>query len=567
MADDRVFDRLSSELSLEERKNLLDKLSSHSSISKNLLYEGKENANLEDIEVRYAQLPWYYHLWYFLLSLFKAKPPVKVYEDQQIAKLGREILEFSPGLYDYQRNQLLTEFYNILQTLKEGARFFYTALDASVNRNKGAFYAFLGSLELGEIHNRLKIDTDPRLIEERNPHVPESELRQLALGIMEDAIAEISESQRQTMYYDARVLYCLRELSSFLFDRIIMAFSPDASAQKYSCPANIVREQLLSLNNILYSIREPPPMPLLESLFVFMLQERAGKGEFDINAEMRRLLSQAEDAVIVLREFNRQVPLTFILRCLSRNLSLAPKAISGGEDWFVVFRDYWKRYIELRLAEYLNERRRQKMLDSFRYFLKGTSLKMLGNVASDTNPDGFPLKTSMAFSFLLSFYSAVFIKEINLTIRPILIDGEFYKPENRVEFTESYNDLIKLEDLIKKFEAKIAPSGDYGKRYEFAREEMSSLSVKRRKIQIVMEEADEEADHIIEQTAGAMGNLLKILKEIIKKDGDGKYDTLTNMAKLAGKGNAFVTGISESIEKLQKALQLLDDIAAMETEQ
>ncbi|MDR2103382.1 MAG: DUF5312 domain-containing protein [Treponema sp.] len=567
MADDRTFDQLAAELSLDERKNLLGKLSSHSSISSAPLYEEEEETNFKDVEARYAQLPWHCRLWCFLLSLFKAQPPVKVYENQQIAKLGREILESSPGLYDYQRSLLLTEFYNALQTLKEGARFFYTALDASVNRDKGAFYAFLGSLELGEIHNRLKIDTDPRIIVERNPQVPESEVRQLALGIMEDAIAEITEDQRKAMYHDARSLYCLKELAAFLFDRIIMAFSPDAAAQKYSCPANMVREQLLSLNNILYSIREPPPMPLLESLFVFILQERVGKSAFDINAEMRRLLSQAETAVVILREFNKQVPLTLILRCVSRDLSLTPKTISGGEDWFVVFRDYWKRHIEMQLAEYLNERRRQKMAETFRYFLKGTNLKMLGNTVSDTNPEGIPLKSALALSFLLSFYSAVFIKEINLIIRPILIDGEFYKPENRVEFTESYNDLIKLEDIIRKFEAELAPSGDYGKRYALAREEMSSLPVKRRKIQIVMEEVNEEADRIIEQTAKAMTTLRKILGEIIKKDGEGKYNALANMTKLMGKGNAFVTGLSESIEKLQKALQLLDDIAAMETEQ
>jgi hypothetical protein len=565
MAEDGTFKRLSSELSLEERKNLLDKLTSHSSISKAPLYEEEEDAPSEDVDAQYAQLPWYYHLWYFILSIFKAKPAAAIYADRQVAKLGREIEESSPGFYQYQRNQLLTDFYNALLSLKEGARFFYTALDASVNRDKGAFYAFLGSLEFGEIYNRLKFDTDPNAVMKANPKISETELRQLALGIMEDAVAEITEAQRKAMYYDARVLYCLKELGSFLFDRVILAFSTN-STQEYTCSASIVREQLINLNNILYSIRVPPPIPLLESLFVFILQDRVGEPGFDINLEMRSLLAHAEDALVAIRDFNKQVPLTRILRCASRNLSLSPKAISGGEDWFVVFREHWKQYIDTQSAEYINARRRQEMIETFRYFLKGTSLKILDNVASDTNPEGIPLKTSFALSFLLTFYSVVFMSDINIIIRPILIDGEFYKPENRVEFTESYNDLIKLEDMIRKFERKLAPAGDYGKRYGLARAEMTSLPAKRRKIQIVMEEVDEEADGIVEQANRAMQNMVNVLEGIIRKDTDGKYDTLVNMTKLAGKGTDFTAGITESIDKFKKALRLLNDIEIMEIE-
>jgi hypothetical protein len=567
MAGDETFNQLTSELSLEERKNLLDKLTGHSSISPTPLYEEPEEDTVDDIETQYAQLPWYYHLWYFLLSFFKAKSPINIYADQQVAKLGKEIERSFPEFYQYQRNQLCTEFYNALVDLKKGARFFYNALDASVNRDKGAFYAFLGSLELGEAHNRLKAETDPRLVTESNPAVPEAELRQIALGFMEDILGGITENQRKTMYYDARVLYCLKELASFLFDRIIMAFSCDDATQNYTCSANLVREQLITLNNILYSIREPPPMTLLESLFVFILQDRMGEPEFDINTEMRTLLSRAENALASLRKFNKEVPLTAILRCTSRNLSLSPKAISGGEDWFIVFREHWKRQIEMLFTKYLSTRRRQEILDTLGYFFNGTNLKMLGNAASDSNPEGIPLKTSFALSFLLTFYSAVFIRDINMVIRPILIDGDFYKPENRIEFTESYNELIKLEDLIKKFEGKIASIGDFGKRYALARGEMIALPAKRRKIQIVMEEVDEEAEEIIEHTTRAMRVMVNVLGGIIKKDIMGKYDTLSNMAKLAGKGTSFVAGITESIQKFEKALHLLDDIMILEVEQ
>jgi hypothetical protein len=59
--------------------------------------------------------------------------------------------------------------------------------------------------------------------------------------------------------------------------------------------------------------------------------------------------------------------------------------------------------------------------------------------------------------------------------------------------------------------------------------------------------------------------MINILNGILKKDPDGKYDTLGNLSRLAGKGPAFLNGISESIQKFRKTLQLLDDIDAMES--
>jgi hypothetical protein len=564
METDGIFNRLVSELSLDERNNLLDKLNSQTSMARDLLYLSDNTAPAMDIEEEYKQLPWYYRVWYFILSFFRQRPPKQLFSDQMVSKLGRVIDAQVPGLYDYHNDLLLPEFHRELVDLKEGSRFFYTALDSSVNRDRGAFYAFLASLEMGEVHQRLITETDPDYIVDRQKDISESELRQAAFRAMEDAIAAITEEERTAMYYDVRLLNCLKELSAFLFDRVILAFAVDSAYSGAVCSARVVKDQLLNLNHILFSLKETPPMTLLESLFVFILQEHTGEPGFQINTEMRNLLTKAEKAVAAIRDFNRHVPLTLILRCVFRNLSLDPKAIGGGEDWFVVYREYWKRHVELRYAEYMRERRHRELNNSFKYFLKGTNLKILGNVVSESNPNGLPVGRAFSLAFLLTFYSVVFMGDINKVIRIILLDGEFYKRENRTEFTESYNELIKLEDTIKKFEENISPSGDLGKRFVQARNDMSSLPVKRRKVQMVVEEASAEADRIVERCRGAFHSLINILNGIIKPDSAGKYDTLANLSALSGKGTTFVNGIAESIQKFQKALQLLDDIDAME---
>ena len=561
----KTLNRLISEMTLEERHNLLDKLKGQSNFSADPLYEAEEEKEepQENFEQLYASLPWYYRLYYYILSFFKSRPPVKIFEDSQIGKLGREIDAQSPGLYDYQQNYLLADFYRCFTDLKDAARFFFEALDASVNRDKGGFYSFLGSLEMPDVHRRLLTDTEPEIIEQMMPDAPGNEIRQRAFRIMEDAFSAISTDQKNAMYNNARSLNCLKELSSFLFDRVIMAFGFAKSGQ--SCSANIVKDPLLNLNNILFSMQETPPLPLLESLFIFLLSEKSGEKDFDMSTEIRGLLGKAENAIASIRAFNKKVPLTRILRCAYRDMNLTPKQISGGEDWFVVYREHWKRQIETKFEEFMRTRKHNELANSFRYFLKGTNLKILNNVISDSTPDGLPVSEAFALSFLLTFYSAVFMADINKILRPILIDGEFIKRENRTEFNESYNNLIKLEDDIRRFEMNISPKGDFGKRYSLAKQDMTSLPIKRRKIQIVMEDVSREASGIMERSREAMANMVNVLNGILEKDPSGKYDTLVNLTQLSGKTPVFINGVTDSIMQFQKALQLLDDINAVGT--
>ena len=553
-------------MSIEERHNLLTKLKSQSSLSDEPLYLGEnETIPTEDIEVEYNKIPWYYRLWYYILSLFKTKPPVKIFEDNQVAALGAKIDEISPGLYDSQKNLLLPVFYQQIEKLKEAAHFFYTALDVSVNRDRGAFFSFLGSLEMPEVHKRLSDETDPSTIAGRHQDMPESDLRQVSLRAMDDALIMVTEDHRDAMYSNARSLNCLKELSSFLYDRVIMAFDFNSTVNGDTCSAGVVRDLLMTLNNTLFSLRVVPQIALLQSLFVFLLQERAGDHGFDISLEIRSLLLKADDALAVIRKFNQLVPLTLILRCSTRNMTYSPREISGGEDWFSVYRDYWRRRIEAVFAEYLKERRQRELLEAFRLFLKGKSLKFLENTQTDTNQEGMPIKGAFALSFLNTFYSAVFMPEINFILRPILIDGDFQRKENRIEFTEGYNNLIKLDDEIKKFEREISLSGEYGKRYMQARQEIASLPIKRRKIQIVIDDAQEDADKILGRAREASQIMVNILGGILGRDTRSKYLSLTNLPKISGKDNKFINGVGDVIQQFKKVLKLLDDIEVMES--
>jgi hypothetical protein len=559
------FNKLISNLSVEERHGLLERLKSQSSLSAEPLYNEESTAVPSgDFETGYSKLPWFYRLWYYIVSLFKSKSPAKIFEDSRVSLLGSKIEEKTPGLYDYQNGMLLPLFYRQMEKLKEASHFFYSALDASVNRDRGAFFSFLSSLEMPNVHKALQRETDLEFIAEKHKDLQEQELRQMALKAMDEALNLVTDENRNTMYFNARSLNCLKALSSFLFDRVLMAFSFSKTENGETCSAGVVRELLLTLNNILLSLKVVPPMTLLESLFVFILHEKAGEQNFDITREIHILLAKAENSLAIIREFNRHVPLTWILRCSTRDMSLSAREISGGEDWFVVYRDYWKKRIESMFSNYSKEHRQKELMEILRYFLKGKELQTLDNIKTDLNPDGMPIKGAFALSFLYTFYSAVFMPDINWVLRPILIDGDFQNKEGRIEFTESYNNLIKLEDEIKKLDSKMSPSGDYGERYKQVRQEMTSLPVKRRKIQIVLEDAEEDAGRILEQAGDAFHVIVKVLNGILGRDINSKSYALNNLAKISEKESGFVTGMGEVVLQFQRVVKLLEDMEAIE---
>jgi hypothetical protein len=560
-----VLEKLVNGLSLEERHSMLQKLQALAALPPESLYPVSSEPGAEPgLEDQYAALPWYYRLYYFILGLFKNRVPKQLFLNSRIGKLGRRIdLEY-PQFYNSQKALLLGEFHRFLSTLKGDARFFFDALDVSVNRDRGGFFAFLGSLEMPGIHRKLEAETEPSLLRAGNPSIPEAELRQAALRVMEEALGEITEAQRTTMYRNARSLYCLKELASFLYDRVLLAFS--AAEGEQNCSVYVVKDMLGSLNNILFSLRDPPSLPLLESLFIFILQERLKDPDFDRNQELQRLLRRAERALSSIRNFNRRLPLTLILKCGNRDMAYCPRQISGGEDWYAMYRDYWKRYVNSRFSAYLKERRHRELGEACQAFFRGEKTLALNHALSEEDSAGFPLDQSLSLSFLLSFYKLVFVPEIDPCLQPLMAEGEFLKKENRAEFAGAYNDLAGLGADIEALDGKIGNEGIYGERYAQARQEMSALPVKRRKIQLVLEDASGEGRAITERARGAIGSITGLIGGILKQEPGGRYDSLSNISQLEKKIPDLQEALRKAGELFKESLRILDDAVMLETE-
>jgi hypothetical protein len=561
MSEDRTFGRLVAGLSLDERMDLLDKFKTQSAISKAPLYDDTNDAAIDSFGENYENLSWFMRLFYRFQGLFKGRSPKQIFDDSQVARVGKIINSHAPGLYDYRTDLLLPEMYEKLTELRGAARFFYRVLDRSINHDKEAFYAFLASLEMGALHQRLIVQTTPEYLSSHNPGAWEGELRQLALNNLNEGLQSIGETEKGLMYSNVRSLSCLKALAAFHFDRLILNFTPEKKGQNSVCAGKIVKDMLLSLQDVLFALKQPPSMALLESLFVFSLQNQQNETSSNVTLEMQGLLDQAENSLEKIRDFNRQVPLALILRCITRNTRLEPNDLGGGEDWFVIYRDYWKRQVDETFNTYIRKRRYENLIETFNSFFKNTALSLLENAESPQNPGGFPVPNVYSLSCLKTFFQMAFIEDMSQYLSVILLEGIFYQKEKQILFTESYNDILKVGGTIQHFEDKIAPDGYYGKSYFISvSKEQPSTSVKQRKSQTAHAEAVDEAARIVANTRKSLLDMINILKEII----DVKIDSPVNLSYISSRIPGFMKGLVGSINQLQQFLLLLDNIAAIE---
>lgn len=584
-----VFYDIVSRLSLEERWDLLQKLKRTNPISGEALQseEWDSGAGL-NAKVLFERESWFFRFWFSILGIFKSKNPVKLYENARMVKLGRKIESSAPAMFDYKKDRLLPAFYERLERLKAAAGFFHHALNSGFSLNRGAFFGFLASLEIPELHKRILEETNPDMLEQRFPEDSETDLRKKAVQAMEDTLKILNTGAKTGMYGDSRSLHCLRELSSFPFDRILTMFSPDPALKGNCCPPQAVMDSLLPLAHILYSIKAVPPMTLLESLFIFSLQEKepsetdglwvsggtVGAAETAIKAavqaELEKMMKGAETALESIRTFNAEVPLLDILRFSSRDMELSPREISGGEDWLVIYREYWRGKIEDVFTASIESRKGKKLQNAFDAFLKGTEIKPLSNAVSAGNPGGFPVRGAYTLAFLRTFYSTVFIPEMNDAIKIILLEGDFFLKQDNTLFTEIYSVFFNLENNIRKFDKSISPEGDIGGRYELIKREMNGQPLaKRRKIELLSNEAAAAARKIIDPAVKAAQNMTELLSKILVRNTEG--GTIANIdwliAQNSGAGQAvnLLQSLTDSIEILQQFNHIMEDIEVFES--
>ena len=568
MADRSIFDNLVAELSTTERRDLLQRLKSSAAVSTEPLYgpSSLPRTAHPDSAVRIAELGVLSRLVLFLKSVFTGKSREEILREEDLREIGRRVESRFPELLDRRRDLLLEGMADEIRRLRDSARFFYEVLDRSVEKDKAAFFAFLGSIELPETHARLLSDCDPFALAERAPSSAESEVRSSVMDAYERAVDELDERGRRAMYHDLRSLLFLKRLSGFLFERILGSFregaGPGGSAAATFAET---RELFIALGDILFSMAQAPTIELMEALFVFLERDEIARPESDAESVIGADLAKAESALGRIRSFNGRLPFADILRIVTGDPAYAPSELPGGEDWLVIYKSFWWERIENRLQQWKAERRYRELAEEIAAFVGEPGPAGFAHISREQSESSPPVRQEMSLRFLDAFFRGPFLRELNRPLKLLLVEGEFYRKDNRVEFTDAYDCLARLPESLAGLDARLGPAGETGATWIAAKSEMGPAQVKRRKVQAIARGAEEDAERLVRAAGEALGSLVCVIRGVLKGEAGGRYDSLSNLSFMDGKANKeYLRSLDQSKDRCEKARSFLAELSGLD---
>lgn len=552
------FERLTLTISPDERRSLLSRLKEQSKDIEILAFDRGSESLPFDAGEAFKGLSPFMKILYTVIAFFSGVKSEEAFKEDARKKLALKIQTQNPLMFDAKRSVVRLQFKNEMKSLQNASEFFGKIFEHSIDIDRAGFFAFLITFELEALGTKIASDTDPDRHAARFPGKSESDIRINILDTLEDIVSLISPEERKLMYEHSRKLACLKKLSVFPFAKIIEAFNIDADNDECASLSSITKD-LSELANILFSLKSPPSITLLEALFIYALHlEDVSESEI-IESDVASKLALAHEALNILKSFMNKVPLIDLIRYGISNLIYVPDELSGGEDWLALCKQYWKSNIEKSFLNRNKEIARKRYRAQVPVLLKTKDIPIFLNIHAEEKEDSPGVAFDYLFSYLSGFYSGVFTQEYIRPLKILLLDGEFYKKDNRSEYTEAFTTIQKIDETLKAFDQRLGPNGDLTMHFRNAKAE-KVLSIRKTKVHAARSRVEGDAKAVIMLILNALYTITLVANGVLKGDSSGKYDSIANIGYIDGKNNAyFKKSLIEAIEGIDKALVFLRD--------
>ena len=565
MAEQTAFETLVAQLSREERKNLLDQIRLSSAISGEPLKKPEDEAEEVDIVKEYEEAGFLVRLMLFFRSLFSGKEKLELMEEHLLARFGREIERLNPGLISAQEDIFLQEMYGEIEGLKKAASVFTVPLETALGSRIRVFVAFLVGFEIEAVHSRLMEETDPFCDQEHYRGMSDAAVRSELEMKLEDLLQDISRADRERITEHMGALRSLKELTDYGFDPVLGHFENNDLPHPKACFIRNISENLGELAKVLLGLVTPPDPKVLQALYLFLYEKELEDEEFDLEERMKRQLERSENALNTIRNFNRNVPLIKILKYAKRDINYRPSRPAGGEDWFTRYRGFWEDRVGEKYKAFVEENRREVLIEDAKEFLEVHDFPFLDNYTTEWMDTKVPLRYRFSVGFLKAFIHLYILDRLNRPIKLILIDGEFYKDQNRRDFTDAYNGLLQIDEQVKSLERDLGIRGNVRRQLEEIEKEIIPIPLKKKKMRQALAKLEGDASQIVHAGFQNIKLLHDVLYGVLHGQVGGRFDTLANLGHLGGRENVAVKrNISEAVSCIRKALDLLDELTKVE---
>ncbi|MEE8440798.1 MAG: DUF5312 family protein [Spirochaetia bacterium] len=562
MAEFSVFDKLVNRLSSTDRRSMLERIASSVQMADVDLPESETEMTV-DVDGAYRQMGLLRRLIVVFVAVFTGRDKLSVVEGQLLNALKRRIASVCAD-FDGVHEQLRPSAVESIRNLAESARYFGAPLSRVMGRERGPFIAFLAGLHAPDVQHRLLIDADPSSVGEKFPDIKDHEVKRKAVLVMEESLATLPADIRNRIYHDIRALHHLMGLASFPFERLLSEFNPVADGEAVPAPLSRMAGELGKLAGILGGLRPGPSVVFLEALSVYQEQDRLEETDEQVEGMLQRDVNAGNEAYAEIVAFAVRYPVSDLVRVAHGNIHWRSAPLAGGEDWFAVWKSFWKERIE-KLHRRFSYKRQLEMMVADAHDTLGMSEVPEFPGYPPSGMDN-PAKHGLSLGLLRAIFGGIYPKELQGPLNILYRDGEFYKADNRTEFDDALREIEQVRIEAANLETRLQPTGDLGMLWKRATDEKLTPEAALERQEILGNQIDTDASAVIRRMINAFRSIGSVLQGVLYGKVGGSYDTVSNLGELGAPDANALTRKLESAHVRSKAItDLLSEMVNLES--
>ncbi len=561
-----TFDQLVKSLSKEETQSLLESIqNSIEEFKSEAQPEEKDSLSERIIEHQHAGIssePFLIRLWLSIRSFLRSIPLKVIYNEELLKRMAKSLKRSAGAYINIHQNVYTGVFYTELKKLRK-TQLFFTSLLSAYDSGKGSFYMLVSSFVAPATYERLMKETNPFSIKIGSE--VSSNIRTGFLRKIDSVFSNLTDDEKSEMYLCAQAIEWMKSFCSLALDRTLLRFNV-ISDSNASCQALTIQPEMEVLSSILYS-KKNIPHNLLQALFLMHAQETIIDDDSRMVKEADEFIKDAIEALGAIRIFLKQVPLLDITRYIKKDINWMPYRLTGGEDWFIYFKQAWYDRFNQKWSTWSYEQKKFNIKVQMINLLKVGDLESMKFCPWRNLWVECKFKKELPFLFLKTFFYSFYNEKLSDTLKTILVEGNFYKHENLNEYTTSYNVLEHRKGEFEKFENRLSPTGDIGSAFAKIRAEKTATLKNKNQIEGLMHTIESESKQLITSSIDALKSIELILTGILGGGKTSTYATITNWAVIAGVNNGlFREEVAAAKEQIHTSINLLSLAEKLEAE-
>ena len=551
------FDSLVISLDSEERRSLLERIRSADSVADDpmdLHPVAQDDEQTVDLSVKFNSESILLRIWIYIKSMFTGISKQNLYNDLLINRKARNIGRNYPELYDPIHSVLMNSFYENIRNLRLAADFFKQPI-SSYEDDPGASFVTIGSFLIPDIYELIDAEASPYSV----PFTREvtNELRLSLLRKLEDCLQSMPQEKRNRLYFAVKNLEWLRQFINLPFEKLLAHFS-SFSQSGYTCPLDAVSAELAQFSKVFGAITPMAP-EVIGSLYLLVKNETDNGQSQELSIDSFR--DKCSVQLGLIKSFIQTVPLLSLTSISFNSASWTAEKPAGVENWFVKFKNEWKKIFDKQWDAWLIDRKKELLKQKMITYFEVTDIPLFPYRPWTNVWTGIPCGKEYTLGFLNMFFAHLYPQMVS-AFRTVVIDGDFVLKENSIAFTDVCNEFAAEELSLSSMRAKLAPNGEWAVGIANITTGIQTIQAQTR-IDALMLSVETEVGVLSSKFGQNCRLLIRLLDGILRLNPQNKeqFDTLTNLNRIKGKDNAqFQKELNRSRDIVEYTLEILKNV-------